>query len=99
MAHILGLLLLGVTLGVQEVGEEKQLDDNKKDEQLDANDQPQCLTHSHAAEAIVIQMEHAGPESLLHVLVVTHGEGVLGLINHKVNTECLRLQISELFLF
>ena len=35
MAHVLGLLLLGVTLGVQEVGEKDHLDDDKKDKQLD----------------------------------------------------------------
>lgn len=59
MSHILGLLLVVVALGVQEVGEENQFDDDKEDEQLDADDEPQALAHSHAAESIVIQMEHA----------------------------------------
>jgi hypothetical protein len=59
MSHILGLLLVVVALGVQEVGEENQFDDDKEDEQLDADDEPQRFAHSHAAESIVIQMEHA----------------------------------------
>jgi hypothetical protein len=84
MTDILGLLLLGFTLGIQEVREEKHLDDHKKDKQLDADNQPQGLTHSHAAEAIIIQVEHTGPESLFHVLFVTHGESVLGLSNTKL---------------
>ena len=74
MAHILGLLLFGVTLGVQEVGEEEQFDDNEKDKELDADDEPQRLAHSHAAEAIVVQMKHPRPESLLLRLIVTHGQ-------------------------
>ena len=40
MAYILGLLLLVVEFGVQEVGEEKQLDDDKEDKQLDTDDEP-----------------------------------------------------------
>ena len=74
MAHVLGLLLLGVTLGVQEVWEEYHLDDDKKDKQFDADDQPQGLAHSHAAEPIIVQVEGTRPESLLIVLTVTHGE-------------------------
>ena len=59
MTHIFGLLLLRFTLGVQEVGEEQQLDDDKEDEQLDTYDQPQRLAHGHAAEPIIIQVENA----------------------------------------
>ena len=59
MADIFGLFLLGVTLGVQEVGKEKQFDDDKKDKDLDGDDEPQRLAHSHAAESIIVQMEHA----------------------------------------
>ena len=73
MAYILGLLLLAVTLGVQEVREEKQFDDYKKDENLDADDDPQRLAQGHAAEAIIIEMEHAGPESLFRFKVIAHG--------------------------
>ena len=72
MAYILGLLLLAVTLGVQEVREEKQFDDYKKDENLDADDDPQSLAHGHVAKSIVIQMEHARPEALLVRLAFTH---------------------------
>ena len=87
VAHILGLLLLGVTLGVQEVGEEEQFDDDKKDEDLDGDDKPQRLAHSHAAEAIVIQMKHPRPESLLLHLIVTHGQtrGLNSLTSHKIS--------------
>ena len=72
MAHIFCLLLFGVTLGVQEVREEQQLDDDKKDKQLDADDDPQRLAKGHAAKSIVIQMEHARPEALTVFLIVTH---------------------------
>ena len=58
VAHIFGLLLLAVTLGVQEVREEKKLDDDEENEQLDADDEPQRLAHSHAAEAVIVQVEH-----------------------------------------
>ena len=74
MAHVFGLLLLGVTLGVQEVGEEYHLDDDKENKQLDADNQPQGFAHSHAAESIIIQVENTRPESLLIVITVTHGE-------------------------
>lgn len=70
--HILGLLLLGVTLGVEEVGEEQQLDDDKEDKQLDADDEPQRPAHSHAAETVIVEMEYTRPESLFIVLTVTH---------------------------
>ena len=74
MAHVLGLLLFGVTLGVQEVGEEYHLDDDKENEQLDTDDQPQGFAHSHAAESIVVEVEGTRPESWLVLLNVTHGE-------------------------
>jgi hypothetical protein len=74
MTHVFGLFLFGVTLGVQEVGEEEQLDDDKEDKQLDADDQPQGFAHSHAAESIIIQVKNTRPESLLIVITVTHGE-------------------------
>jgi hypothetical protein len=73
MADILGLFLLGVTLGVQKVGKEKQFDDDKEDKQLDADDEPQRLAHGHAAETIIVKMEHARPETLFFLLIVTHG--------------------------
>ena len=72
MAHVLGLLLLAVTLGVQEVREEKQLDDDEENEQLDADDEPQRLAHSHAAESVIVQVEYPRPETLLILLVFTH---------------------------
>jgi len=59
MTHILGLLLVVIALGAQEVREEKHLDDDKEDEQFDADNQPQRLTHSHAAESIIVQMKRA----------------------------------------
>jgi hypothetical protein len=71
LTDVLGLFLLGVTLGVQEIGEEKQLDDDKKDKQLDAYDQPQCLSHGHVAETIIIQMENTRPETLT-IFGITH---------------------------
>ena len=55
-----------------EVREEEQLDDNKKDKDLDGDDEPQRLAHSHAAESIIVQVEHPGPESLLILLVFIH---------------------------
>ena len=74
MTHVFGLFLIGVTLGVQKVGEEYHLDDDKENKQLDADNQPQGFAHSHAAESIVVQVENTRPESLLIVITVTHGE-------------------------
>jgi hypothetical protein len=74
VTHILALRLLAVTLGVQEVREEEQFDDDKEDKKLDADNQPQRFAHSHAAESIIIQVECTRPESLPIVLTVTHGE-------------------------
>lgn len=73
MAHIFGLFLLGVTLGTQEVGEEYQPDDHKENKQLDADNQPQGLAHSHAAEPIIVEIEDPGPEPLPGLLIVAHG--------------------------
>ena len=72
MADILGLLLLWVKLGVQEVRKEKQFNDDKEDKDLDGDDEPQRLAHSHAAESIIVQMEHAGPKTLFFLLIVVH---------------------------
>ena len=72
LTDILGFLLFGITLGVQEVREEQHLDDDKEDEQFDANDEPQRLAHSHTAETIVIQVEHPPPETVIIVLNVAH---------------------------
>ena len=81
MANVFSLLLLRITLSVQEIREEKQLDDDKEDEQLDADDDPQRLAHSHAAKSIVIQMENARPEALFTLLVLTHNRKVSVLNN------------------
>ena len=75
LTDVLGLFLLRVTLGVQEVGEKQQFEDEKHDEQLDADDEPQRLAHSHAAEAIIIQMEYPRPEALtIFGNITTHRE-------------------------
>ena len=58
LAHILGLVPVVVAPGAQEVGKEQHLDDDKEDEQLDADDDPQCLAHGHAAKSIVVEMEN-----------------------------------------
>ena len=76
MANIFGLFFLGITLGVQEVREEDHLDDDKKDKQLDADDEPQRLAHSHAAEPIVVQMERPRPETLFTLLPFAHNRKV-----------------------
>ena len=103
MSHILGLFLFGITLGTQKIREKQQLDDDKEDEELDENDEPQRLPHSHAAESIVVQMEHARPETLLVTLIVTHGNGGLTLNNSQSyekntylqNNVAKNLKISE----
>ena len=59
MANVFRLFLLSVTLAVQEIREKDHLDDDKEDKQFDGNDEPQRLAHSHAAESIVVEMEHA----------------------------------------
>ena len=74
MTDVLGLFLVGVALGTQEIGEKDHLDDDKKDEQLDAYDEPQRLAHGHTAESIVVEVEGTRPESWLVLLNVTHGE-------------------------
>ena len=74
MANVLSLFLFGITFGIQEIGKENHLDDDKEDEELDADDEPQRLAQSHAAEAIVLQMKHPRPEALLLCLIVTHGQ-------------------------
>ena len=58
MSDVFCFLLLGVTLGVQEVGKEKQFDDDKKDKQLDAYDKPQGFADGHLTEAVIIQVKH-----------------------------------------
>ena len=63
--------MLGI--GAQEIGEEQQLDDDEKDKQLDDDDDPQRLSHSHAAETVIVQVEHLPPEPFCLFLVVTHG--------------------------
>jgi hypothetical protein len=75
LTDVLGLFLLRVTLGVQEVGEKQQFEDEKHDEQLNADDEPQRLAHGHAAEAIIIQMEDPRPEALtIFGNITTHRE-------------------------
>jgi hypothetical protein len=72
VTDVLGLFLVGVALGTQEIGEKDHLDDDKKDEQLDAYDEPQRLAHGHTAESIVVEMENARPEALIILAVVGH---------------------------
>jgi hypothetical protein len=57
MTDIFGLFLFGVTFGVQEIRKEYHLDDDKKDEELDAYNKPQGLADGHAAEAVIVQVE------------------------------------------
>ncbi len=59
MANVFRLLLLSATLGVQEIREKQELDDNKEDKQLNRNNQPQRLAHGHTAETIIVEMENA----------------------------------------
>ena len=73
MANIFTLFLLGRELGIEKVWEKQQLDDDKKDEYLDADDEPQRFAHSHTAETIIVEMEHARPESLFVCSNVAHG--------------------------
>ena len=72
MANVLGLFFLAIALGTQEIRKEYHLDDDKEDKQLDGDDEPQRLAKGHAAESIVIKMEHARPEALTVFLIVTH---------------------------
>lgn len=44
----------------EEIGEEKDLQDSKHDEKLDADDQPQGLPQRHRPETIVIEVKSAG---------------------------------------
>ena len=76
VAHIFGLFLLGRALGTQEVGEKEQFNDDKEDKDLDGNDEPQRLANSHAAESIVVQMEHARPKALFIFPIITHDQKV-----------------------
>ena len=96
MAHVFGLLLIGVTLGVQEVREEQQFEDNKEDKDLDGNDEPQCLANGHAAETIIVKMEYARPETLSIPLLVTH---VLEGCNVKQMTKLVKkIKFTKLYL-
>ena len=49
----------------EEVGKEKQLQHHKNNKQFHQDDGPQRLSERHAAEAIIIQVEGAMPETLL----------------------------------
>lgn len=62
--HIVTFLALIIRHGIQEVGEEENLEDAEYDEELDEYQQPKRLADGHASEAISIQM----PYFIHHVL-------------------------------
>ena len=76
MANVLCLFFLAIALGIQEIGKENHLDDDKEDKQLDGDNEPQRLADGHTAESIVIQMEDARPEALTVFLVIIHDSKV-----------------------
>ena len=72
LADILGLLLLTIALGAQEVWEKQEFDDDKKDKQLNGNNEPQGLTNGHLTKTVIIQVKDLRPEALLILLVFIH---------------------------
>ena len=52
-------------MGTEEIGKEKDFQDNEDDEQLDGNDQPQRFPQRHAAETIVVQAEGSVKETVV----------------------------------
>ena len=57
LATLFGMLM-------EEVWEEKQLQDEEHDEQLDGNDKPERLAQLHVAKPIVIEIENPAKEAL-----------------------------------
>ena len=72
LADILGLLLLTITLGTQEVWEKQEFDDDKKDKQLNGNNKPQGLANGHLTKTVIVQVKDLRPEGLLILLVFIH---------------------------
>lgn len=64
---MLATLLVRIEVPVEVIGEEKQLQNNEHDEQLDQDDQP-CLFAPgiHAAETVIIKPENTGKNILSH---------------------------------
>ena len=56
LADILGLLLIGRGLGVEIVGEEDEAQDDKEDNHLDGDDQPQGPPQCHGPETVDIEV-------------------------------------------
>ena len=56
LADILGLLLIGRGLGVEIVGEEDETQDDKEDNHLDGDNQPQGPSLCHGSEAVDIEV-------------------------------------------
>jgi hypothetical protein len=59
-----------VGVGLEEIGEEENLQDDKHDKQLDQDNGPQRLSQPHIAETIIVKVEDPVPESLfIHRLI------------------------------
>jgi len=50
---------ISIEIGLQIVRKEKELQDGKHDKQLNENNEPQPLTHRHAAKTIPVKIENA----------------------------------------
>jgi hypothetical protein len=63
-SHKIGLsAFLG--MGIQEVGEEENLQYDEDDKELDGNDQPKCFPQRHAAETIIVKVEGTVKETVV----------------------------------
>jgi hypothetical protein len=57
--HMITTLLIGFKVGFQNVGEEKEAEDRKQDEEFDQDDRPEFPPHRHGRKALVIKTENA----------------------------------------
>ena len=62
-SHVGGLVAVGV--GLEEIGEEEQFQNDEYDEQFDEDNRPQRLTQAHGAEPLIIQVERTTQKTVL----------------------------------
>ena len=58
LSHVLGLALVVACHTIEEVWEKDEAQNHKKHHNLDADNEPKRLAHSHTAEAVIVEIEY-----------------------------------------
>ena len=61
-----------------EIGEKEDFEDNKDDEKLDADDEPERATQRHLSETVIVEVNGTAPKAFFGQYQVVRNVGLLG---------------------